>query len=139
MPNQDAVSRIDPTTNTVEQTIAVGNGPTGIAVGGGFVWVANSLDGTVWQIDPQTNGGQVVDKIAVGNGPTGVAYGLGGVWVANSVDRTVVRIDPLTGQAGQADPGRRRRGRDRRRRRRGLGDEQVGRSSLPDRSRGPGA
>ena len=104
MPNQDSVSRIDPTTNTVQQTIAVGKGPTAIAVGGGFVWVANSLDGTVSQIDPRTSGGQVVDKIAVGNGPTGVAYGLGGVWVANSVDRTVVRIDPLTGKPGRPIP-----------------------------------
>ena len=31
MPNQDSVSRIDPKTNTVQQTIGAGNGPTGIA------------------------------------------------------------------------------------------------------------
>jgi len=104
MPNQDSVSRIDPETNTVEQTIGAGNGPVAITVGGGFVWVANSLDGTVWQIDPRTNGGQVVDRIAVGNGPSGVAYGFGGVWVADSVDRTVVRIDPLTGKPGTPIP-----------------------------------
>jgi YVTN family beta-propeller protein len=100
MPNEDSVSRIDPNTNSVQQTIGAGDGPTAIVVGGGFVWVASSLDGTVLQIDPQAHGGQVVDKIAVGNGPTGVAYGLGGVWVANSVDRTVERIDPLTDKPG---------------------------------------
>ena len=98
MSNQDSVSRIDPKTNTVQQTLAAGNGPTSITVGSGFVWVANSLDGSVWQIDPRANGGQVVGKIAVGNNPTAVAYGLGSVWVANSVDRTVQRIDPLTGR-----------------------------------------
>jgi YVTN family beta-propeller protein len=104
MPNQDSVSRIDPTTKTVQQTIAAGKGPAGIAVGGGFIWVANSLEGTVWQIDPRRNGGEAVNKIGVGNGPTGVAYGLGAVWVANSSDRTVVRIDPLNGAPGQPIP-----------------------------------
>ena len=38
------------------QTIQVGNGPAGVAVGGGFVWVANSLDGTVSKIDPANDG-----------------------------------------------------------------------------------
>jgi YVTN family beta-propeller protein len=104
MSNQDSVSRIDPKTNAVQQTIGAGHGPAGIAVGGGFVWVASSLDGIVWQIDPRAHGGQVVDKIAVGNGPTAVAYGLGGVWVANSVDRTVERIDPLTDKPGRPIP-----------------------------------
>ena len=101
MPNEDSVSRIDPVTHTVQQTIPVGNGPAAIAVGDGFVWVANSLGGTVWQIDPRKNGGQAVKRIAVGNGPTGIAYGLGGVWVANSIDRTVVRIDPRSGAPGK--------------------------------------
>src|SRR5262249_55918641 len=67
----------------------------------GFIWVANSLDGTVSKIDPRENGGQVVDRITVGNGPTGVAYGLGRLWVANSVDRTVEPIDPRTDRAGR--------------------------------------
>ena len=35
-------------------TIDVGSRPSGIAVGNGVVWVANSLDGTVSQIDPAT-------------------------------------------------------------------------------------
>jgi YVTN family beta-propeller protein len=34
------VSRIDPTTNNVVQTIGVGNAPAGIAVANGLVWVA---------------------------------------------------------------------------------------------------
>jgi YVTN family beta-propeller protein len=104
MSNQDSVSRINPSTNTVQQTIAVGNGPSAIALGDGFVWVANGLDGSVWQIDPRTDGGQVVGKIAVGNGPTGIAYGLGRVWVANSVDHTVQPIDPATDTPGKPIP-----------------------------------
>jgi DNA-binding beta-propeller fold protein YncE len=34
---------------------AVGRSPTGIAVGLGSVWVANSRDGTVSRIDPGSN------------------------------------------------------------------------------------
>ena len=35
----------------VVQTIPVGNGPTGVAVGDGSVWVANASDGTLSRID----------------------------------------------------------------------------------------
>jgi peptide/nickel transport system substrate-binding protein len=100
MSDRGAVSRIDPATNTVQQTIPMPAGPSAVAVGGGFVWVANTL-GTVAQIDPHTNGGQVVGKpIRVGNVPSGIAYGLNAVWVANSVDNTVIRINPVTGIPG---------------------------------------
>jgi YVTN family beta-propeller protein len=95
------VSRIDPATNTVQQTISTPGGPSALTVSGGFVWVADTLAGTVVQIDPRTNGGKLVSTIRVGNGPSGIAYGLGAVWVANSVDRTVIRIDPITGTPGR--------------------------------------
>ena len=99
--NSDLVERIDPQTNSPEQTIGVSGGPSAIAVGGGFVWVADSLAGTVTQIDPKSNGGKVVARIPVGNGPSGIAYGSNAVWVANSVDQTVVRIDPTNGRASK--------------------------------------
>ncbi len=51
-PNDNTVSRIDPSTNQVVQTVSVGGGPAGVATGGGAVWVANGLDGTVSRIDP---------------------------------------------------------------------------------------
>ena len=34
------VSRIDPVSNTVTATIRTGNWPAGLAVNGGFLWVA---------------------------------------------------------------------------------------------------
>ena len=40
----DTVSRIDPRTAAVTQTIPVGRRPTGVAAGDGAVWVANSLE-----------------------------------------------------------------------------------------------
>ena len=133
MPNQDSVSRIDPTTNTVQQTIAVGNGPTGIAVGRRL---------RLGREQPRRHGlaDRPADERRPGRRqdrrrkrPDGGRVRARRVWVANSVDRTVERIDPLTGKPGQADPGRRRRGRDRRRRRRRLGDGQVRRRPLPHR------
>ena len=131
MPTITAVSRIDPKTNAVVQTIQVGNGPAGVAVGGGFVWVANSLDGTVSKIDPRTN--NAVDTKQVGNRPRGVAFGEHGVWVANSSDRTLMRIDPRSGTLrGTIPVGPARTGS--RSGRSGLGDERVERQRHPDRS-----
>jgi YVTN family beta-propeller protein len=59
--------------------IEVGNGPLDLAVGGGLVWVTNSLDGTVSRIDPNTT---EVGEVQVGSSPEGVAFGNGSVWVA---------------------------------------------------------
>ena len=79
-PTAGRVSRIDPRTRTVRQTIPVGSGPSAVAVGAGGVWVVNSLDGTLSWISPATN--QVVKTIPVGNGPSGVCVagrrGVGG-------------------------------------------------------------
>jgi ABC-type transport system substrate-binding protein len=80
----------------VVQTIHVGSGPTGVALGAGDVWVADTLDGTVDRIDPGTS--QVVQRIAVGSSPTELAVGAGSVWVVNSGDATVSRIDPQDGR-----------------------------------------
>ena len=71
--------RIDATTSKVEATIRVGNGPTGIAFGADRVWVANSQDGTVSTIDPQTN---AVGAMRLGFQPTAVAVIERAVWVA---------------------------------------------------------
>ena len=77
----------------------VGSTPSGIALGKGAVWVANSLDGTVSRIDPGTN--TVVQTIDVGNGPAGVVYATGSVWVANTGDGTITEIDASRGEAGR--------------------------------------
>ena len=73
------VSRIDLASHS-ETTIPVGHGPTGIAVGDGLVWVANSDDGTITKIDAARR--RVVATINVGNRPTGVVTTTGRVWVS---------------------------------------------------------
>jgi len=90
------VTRIDPRSRTVSQTIRVGSGPTGIAAARGALWVANSLDATVSRIDPAND--SVVQTIAVGGQPTGVAALGGSVWVASHLQGTVSRIDAATGR-----------------------------------------
>ncbi|MGB8881368.1 MAG: ABC transporter substrate-binding protein, partial [Solirubrobacteraceae bacterium] len=88
----DTVTRVDPT--GLLTPIAVGNGPSGIAVGDGGVWVADSLDNAVVRIDPDTRA--VTTTIPVGSSPAGIAVGAGSVWVADSGDGTVDRIDLRT-------------------------------------------
>jgi YVTN family beta-propeller protein len=77
--DSDAVLRINPDTSKVQATIRVGNGPSGIAVGAGRVWVANADDGTVSTIDPQSN---EVGTTHLGFRPAAVAVDQGVVWVA---------------------------------------------------------
>ena len=54
MPNIDdgTVSVIDPVTNSVRTTFAVGKSPLAIAESGGDAWLSNSFDGELWRIHP---------------------------------------------------------------------------------------
>ena len=78
------------------QTIQVDPGPTAIAVGAGFVWVACTGSRSVNRISPEVN--RRVQRIPVGNGPSGIAIGPGTVWVTNRLDDTVTEIDSRTGR-----------------------------------------
>jgi len=90
------VSRINPATHTVIDTIDVGVAPEALTVAAGSVWVTNFGDDTVSRINIATN--KVVEPIPVGTEPAAIGSGPSGVWVANSGDNTIQRIDPLTGQ-----------------------------------------
>ena len=101
-------------------TIKTGVNPAGIAVGGGYAWVANSGEGTVWKIDLATN--RVVDKVLVGDPtalagceshnihqtphgdfrirncdlPKAIATSSGAVWAGKGDTKSLVRIDPAS-------------------------------------------
>ena len=92
---EETLSRINPATHAVVQTIPVGSDPAAVTVTGKDAWVANSGDGTVSQINTVAN--TVVQTIPVGNVPAAIASGPSGVWVANQGDDTVDRIDPVHG------------------------------------------
>ena len=53
-PSATTVARIDPHTNLIVSTIAVGKTPRFITIGEGGVWSLNQGDGSVTRIDPAT-------------------------------------------------------------------------------------
>jgi YVTN family beta-propeller protein len=92
----NSVALIDPRSNKVVSSVAVGVRPSGIAAGEGSVWVANLDDRTLSEIDPRTQA--LRHTISLGTTPTGLAVGGGYVWVANGLLGTVSRVDPRVGQ-----------------------------------------
>lgn len=72
------LTRIDPATNQVVASIALGSDPHGVAVGDASLWVGLYHDGTLARVDPVTN--RVVAKIPLGFGGTNIAVGPGGAW-----------------------------------------------------------
>src|SRR5438552_363999 len=86
---------IRPPSRQVVERIPLGGSPSALALGGGAVWVANSLDSTVSKIDPSL--GRVAATIPVGSDP--VALAVSGRWVsvANEFSSTVSRIDAHRG------------------------------------------
>ena len=73
----------------------VGSLPDGVVEAEGSLWVANTTDGEVTRINPETFA--PIGKIEVGAGPTAIASGFGSIWVVNSDDRSVSRIHASTG------------------------------------------
>jgi YVTN family beta-propeller protein len=88
--DENAVGVIDPDRGAITAQHEVGSGPGAVIGGGGSVWVANVLDGTVSRIhrdrDPVT--------IPVGGSPVALAFGAGSLWVADGEGRDVAQVDP---------------------------------------------
>ena len=99
VPGPDTVSRIETKANRFAGTTSVGSVPTGLAAGGGSVWVINTADQTLSRIDAAT--GKVLSSRAVGGPPTGVAFGSGSAWVTTQFGLT----SGLTGSVLRFDPG----------------------------------
>ncbi len=85
----NTVSAIDPSSDTVVDGVAVGQGPTAVAEGFGALWVANADAQTVSSIDPTTGQQQTV---SAGGVPSGIAVGAGRVWVAEEIDDVVAVV-----------------------------------------------
>jgi DNA-binding SARP family transcriptional activator/ABC-type transport system substrate-binding protein len=88
------VYRIDPATNEITARATVPSGSSSIAFGGGYVWVSNEVEGTVYKID---DSGQIVDSYDTGQGADQMSYADGTLWVANQDDGTVTGINATTG------------------------------------------
>jgi hypothetical protein len=92
--------RINPVTRTVEATVGVGRGTTGLGEGGGVslaaaatsgdsVWVYNDFERILGRVDLATN--VLVETLPVGSCcsaglPPGMAVGYGALWVTGDDD-----------------------------------------------------
>jgi YVTN family beta-propeller protein len=87
---------IDPSSNKLAAEIAVGESPSSVAVGFGSVWVLNTSEETISQVDARRH--VVVRTLGSGSSPTVLAVGARAVWVANAASM-LRRIDPDSGVA----------------------------------------
>jgi ABC-type transport system substrate-binding protein/streptogramin lyase len=88
------VSRVDPRTHTIRQTIAVGHGPSALAADEDGVWAANRQDGTISFISADTS--TVADRVSNAGRPIDLCLLDGGVWVAGAVPGGLLRLDAAT-------------------------------------------
>ena len=88
------MTRIDPATNRVAEGIPIKTGDSGIAVGGGAVWVTSPDEGLLWRIEPGPP--PRVRPIDVGGELSFVSYGDGAAWTANYEDGVIARVDART-------------------------------------------
>jgi ABC-type branched-subunit amino acid transport system substrate-binding protein/streptogramin lyase len=87
------VRGIDPATNTIADRVPIkSDWLSGIAVGGGAVWVTSPQDGRLWRIAPGR-----VRAIDVGGFIQFVGYADGAAWTASYREGVVTRIDDRTG------------------------------------------
>jgi YVTN family beta-propeller protein len=96
--DENWVGVIDPDGGRITAQYPVGRGPGAMVVGGGSMWVANTLDGTVSRIPAGRHQGVAID---VGGAPRGLAFGAGSLWVADGDARSVAQIDPGTNKVLQ--------------------------------------
>ncbi len=78
----NSLAAIDPGSDRLVGTVAVGARPGGVAFGSGSLWVANLDDQTVSRVDPTTL--RTLRAITVRRPPTGIATSAGGVWVVEA-------------------------------------------------------
>jgi YVTN family beta-propeller protein len=94
--DDSTVSKIDPKTNKVVDTIALPP-PTGfLGVSPGSVWIASKANDEVMKIDPGTD--KVVASVLVPGGPTWSSFGAQSLWVCihDSTSLGLSRLDPTT-------------------------------------------
>ena len=82
--------------SAVTASIPIGNEPVGVSSDGTHVWVANSADDTVTEINA-SNGTVIGPPIKVGSGPDSISSDGIHVWVANCAAGTVTEINASNG------------------------------------------
>jgi YVTN family beta-propeller protein len=92
--DRNVIYRIDPRTNAVTQI--PGNGaPTGLAFGVGSLWVLNTVDNTVAQLDPASGTTRHTVALPPGFSKGGFAADGEQVWIAHATaDGNLTFVDP---------------------------------------------
>jgi hypothetical protein len=88
-PTATATTTVRPEATVPPGPFAVGEGPDGVAVGAGAVWVASSGEGTLTRVDPRS--GDTV-SVEVGENPDSVVVAFDSVWVSVTGAGRVVRL-----------------------------------------------
>ena len=94
---KDSLTRIDPKTNKVAETIAVGKGPcAGLVIGFGSLWTPNCGDQTISRIDLKT--GKIVATIPTGiaDSEATIAASPDSIWLMTDAKGTMARFDPAS-------------------------------------------
>jgi len=97
------LARIDRRSGRTSGSVAGGEGPAGVVVAFGSVWVSSSGDATVRRFNPATFEEGPIAQFTVGRSPAGIAAGDDAIWVANEGAGGVTRIDADIG-FNSADP-----------------------------------
>jgi hypothetical protein len=85
------LSRIDPGTNTVRQTIAIPAGSYNPLASGRTIWITGVESGVLTAVDAAS--GALIASIQVGPKPRFLAVGGGSVWTLNQGDGSLSRVD----------------------------------------------
>jgi DNA-binding SARP family transcriptional activator/streptogramin lyase len=97
------IARIDPQSAQVSSRISLpGSAPDEIGFGEGFIWVADSTNRQLIQVNPVTE--RIVRKISLGSAPGSLAVGFGAVWVIDYSANVVWRVNPLLGRVERSIP-----------------------------------
>ena len=67
-------------------TFPMGNGPSGLAFDGAYMWIPNINDNTVSKV---ASTGAIINTYTFGNRPNNVAFDGASIWVTNSSSNTV--------------------------------------------------
>lgn len=90
----NSVAMVDPRTNRVVGTIAVGEAPIGPVAGGRFVWTASATGRTLSRVTLEDG---KATTTGIGIAPAGLAAAPGAVWVSAGDSPSVTRIDSRSG------------------------------------------
>ncbi|MFN2543103.1 MAG: ABC transporter substrate-binding protein [Actinomycetota bacterium] len=92
------ISPVEPY-STLKKFTGIGTSPSAIAIGGGYVWVANTGSSDIVRIDPST---RTTSRFDGPPHPGGILYVDGSLWVTSQADATISRLDPTSGEVTQA-------------------------------------